>query len=55
MKNVLIKKYLEHLHKAYEAERKEDYEARRYHIMVSSMLLRQKQKLTNKENQNDSM
>ena len=40
MRSVLIKKYLEHLHKAYEAERSEDYEARRYHIDIAGSIIR---------------
>lgn len=40
MRSVLIEKYLEHLHKAYEAERQENYEARRYHIDMAGSILR---------------
>ena len=38
--NFLIERYLDHLHKAYEAERKEDYEARKYHIDMAGSIIR---------------
>ena len=40
MRNVLIEKYLEHLNKAYEAERREDYGARRYHVDMAGSIIR---------------